>query len=75
LRIIYLFLKHSHANPPHRWPRQSRPEYEQTRHNAGFWLVDNLANDSGARLQRESKYNAMFAKASIAGRKCICWNR
>src|SRR6185312_9188929 len=39
------------------------PEYELTRHNAGFWLVDNLANDSGARLQRETKYNAMFAKA------------
>src|SRR5450830_2045130 len=45
------------------------PEYEQTRHNAGFWLVDNLANDSGARLQRESKYNAMVAKASIAGQE------
>ncbi|NYE63518.1 PTH1 family peptidyl-tRNA hydrolase [Duganella sp. 1224] len=45
------------------------PEYEQTRHNAGFWLVDNLANDCGARLQRESKYNAMFAKASIAGQE------
>ncbi|MHA4869183.1 aminoacyl-tRNA hydrolase [Duganella sp. PWIR1] len=45
------------------------PEYEQTRHNAGFWLVDNLANDVGARLQRESKYNAMFAKASIAGQE------
>ena len=23
------------------------PEYEQTRHNAGFWLVDNLANGIG----------------------------
>ncbi|MRW93733.1 aminoacyl-tRNA hydrolase [Duganella sp. FT80W] len=45
------------------------PEYEQTRHNAGFWLVDNLANDAGARLQRESKYNAMYAKASIAGQE------
>lgn len=43
------------------------PEYEQTRHNAGFWLVDNLANDSGARLQRDAKYNAMYAKASIGG--------
>ncbi|MYN40606.1 aminoacyl-tRNA hydrolase [Duganella sp. FT109W] len=45
------------------------PEYEQTRHNAGFWLVDNLANDVGARLQRESKYNAMVAKAVIAGQE------
>jgi PTH1 family peptidyl-tRNA hydrolase len=44
-------------------------EYEQTRHNAGFWLVDNLANDVGARLQRETKYNALMAKASIAGQE------
>lgn len=44
-------------------------EYEQTRHNAGFWLVDNLANDSGARLQRESKYNALLARTSIAGQE------
>ena len=42
-------------------------EYEQTRHNAGFWLVDNLANDVGARLQRETRYNALMAKASVAG--------
>jgi peptidyl-tRNA hydrolase, PTH1 family len=35
-------------------------EYEQTRHNAGFWLVDNLANSlPNARLQRESGFNAM----------------
>ncbi|SFG16908.1 peptidyl-tRNA hydrolase, PTH1 family [Duganella sp. CF458] len=43
-------------------------EYEQTRHNAGFWLVDNLANSlPNARLQRESGYNAMVAKTVIGG--------
>lgn len=46
------------------------PEYELTRHNAGFWLVDNLANSlPGCRLQRESRFNALVAKTSIAGRE------
>ncbi|MYN46596.1 aminoacyl-tRNA hydrolase [Pseudoduganella sp. FT93W] len=45
-------------------------EYEQTRHNAGFWLVDNLANSlPGTRLQRETRYNALMARTSVAGQE------
>lgn len=45
-------------------------EYEQTRHNAGFWLVDNLANGIGGRgLVREARFNALSAKTTIAGRE------
>lgn len=40
-------------------------EYEQTRHNAGFWLVDNLANASNVRLARETRYQALAGKTRI----------
>ena len=44
------------------------PEYEQTRHNAGFWFVDNLAHTlPGCRLQRETRFQALAAKARLAG--------
>jgi len=43
------------------------PEYQLTRHNAGFWLVDNLANTlPRCILQRDSRMNALMAKTSIA---------
>jgi PTH1 family peptidyl-tRNA hydrolase len=40
------------------------PEYEQTRHNAGFWLVDALA---GKALARETRFNALAGKTRLAG--------
>ncbi len=39
-------------------------EYEATRHNAGFWLVDELARGD---LKRETRFNALAAKARING--------
>lgn len=39
-------------------------EYEQTRHNAGFWLVDQLA---GHRLAKEARFHGLAAKTRIAG--------
>ncbi|PRC93766.1 aminoacyl-tRNA hydrolase [Solimicrobium silvestre] len=46
------------------------PEYQLTRHNAGFWLVDNLANSlPHCALQRDTRMNALMAKTNIAGQE------
>lgn len=42
------------------------PDYEQTRHNAGFWLVDQLAANT---LQREKRFNALTTRISISAQE------
>lgn len=44
------------------------PEHEKTRHNAGFWFVDALARELGARLAPERAYFGHAARVSAAGR-------
>jgi PTH1 family peptidyl-tRNA hydrolase len=39
-------------------------EYEHTRHNAGFWLVDQLAR---GQLRRETRFSGLACKCPIAG--------
>ncbi len=43
------------------------PEHARTRHNAGFWFVDALAEQAGARFGLESKLFGETAKVEIAG--------
>jgi PTH1 family peptidyl-tRNA hydrolase len=45
-------------------------KYEQTRHNAGFWFVDEVARQGNARFKSESKYKSEVARCSIAGNDC-----
>jgi PTH1 family peptidyl-tRNA hydrolase len=40
------------------------PEYEATRHNAGFWWVDALARELGARLVAERSYQGLVARVN-----------
>ncbi len=43
------------------------PEHAATRHNAGFWFVDELAARHEARLKPERRYGADAGRAAIAG--------
>ena len=46
-------------------------EHLRTRHNAGFWFIDALAQNVGARFGIESKLHAESAKATVAGRQVL----
>ncbi|VAW69771.1 Peptidyl-tRNA hydrolase [hydrothermal vent metagenome] len=43
-------------------------EYEQTRHNAGFWFVEEIARLKGAQFRPESKFSGDVCKVVLEGR-------
>ncbi|WP_302173029.1 aminoacyl-tRNA hydrolase [uncultured Hydrogenophaga sp.] len=43
------------------------PEYEQTRHNAGFWWVDEAARLLKVSLQLDRSHAGLLARASVDG--------
>ena len=52
------------------------PSYEQTRHNAGFWFADALAENAGKKFKLEAKFHASVCKLSLsipAGATHECW--
>ncbi len=42
-------------------------DYESSRHNAGFWLVEELARRHGGAFRLEPKFNAELARIRIGG--------
>ena len=42
-------------------------QYTQTRHNAGFWFVDEVARSLGVQLQPDKSYHGLVARTSYKG--------
>lgn len=45
-------------------------EYEKTRHNAGAWFVQQLADDVRVSLRATAKYKGLFATTTLHGHEC-----
>lgn len=43
------------------------PDYEDTRHNAGFWWIDALARELKVNLVMDKSYHALVARTSVQG--------
>ena len=43
------------------------PEYEATRHNAGFWWVDALARELKTSLNMDKGYHGLAARTTVSG--------
>jgi peptidyl-tRNA hydrolase, PTH1 family len=44
-------------------------KYDQTRHNAGFWFVDQIARLKGAQFRPETKFSGDVCKVVLEGRE------
>jgi PTH1 family peptidyl-tRNA hydrolase len=47
------------------------PQYTETRHNAGFWFLDRLAEIHGARFKVQSRLQAETVRLRLNGQDCI----
>lgn len=45
------------------------PQYEETRHNAGFWFVEQVARQQGEQFRLENKFNGEIARVVIKGQQ------
>ena len=45
------------------------PKYTETRHNAGFWFIDEVAHKYSATLRPEKKFHGEVAKISLEGKE------
>jgi PTH1 family peptidyl-tRNA hydrolase len=50
------------------------PEYEATRHNAGFWWLDELARELKVNLVPERGYQAWWRAPPSTGTRSGCWS-
>lgn len=46
-------------------------EYDRTRHNAGFWYVDELARQLGTTFTSDKRFFSQVASAQVDGRKLL----
>jgi PTH1 family peptidyl-tRNA hydrolase len=48
-------------------------EYERTRHNAGFWLVERFASAHGLHFRKDPKYQALVARTDTGAGAATAW--
>jgi PTH1 family peptidyl-tRNA hydrolase len=46
-------------------------EYEATRHNAGFWWVDEVAAAHGCSFRPDSKFHGLIARGNVHGQELL----
>lgn len=47
------------------------PRYADTRHNAGFWFVDQLSRERGGAFRADSRYEGEVTRFTAAGASCL----